>query len=105
MYIHKLREGYALSKCFSFRDQKYCLYSIYKPTSHCTSTGESFIYTCAVPVLELLHAQDMCLWIYLQASEVTIKLLYKYKGELYSGTPLKRTPLGPGFLSVIARCP
>ena len=24
---------------------------------------------------------------------------------MYSGTPLKRTPLGPGFLSVIARCP
>ena len=25
--------------------------------------------------------------------------------QVYSGTPLKWTPLGPGFLSVIARCP
>ena len=25
--------------------------------------------------------------------------------DVYSETPLKRTPLGPGFLSVIARCP
>ena len=26
-------------------------------------------------------------------------------GPYYSGNPLKRTPLGPNILSVIARCP
>ena len=85
IHVHKLREGYALSKCFSFSDQKDCLYSIHKPTSHCTSTGDSYIHTCAVPLpidLEYVFV-DLC-----TSSELTIKLLYKYKGELYTHVEL-----------------